>query len=230
MRLYIIRHGDPDYITDSLTDQGKVEAAVLAEHLAEVGMDEIYSSPLGRARETAGYTAKKLGQDVQVENWTQELWTLAKDGDRMSWDIHAHQIRSEDYLSNPHDWEHIQLLNTPEVRGLVNEVRENSDRFLAAQGYQRSNGVYRVSQANEKKLAIFCHGGFGLTWLSILLEIPTPLIWAGFFMHTTSVTTILFDEREPGIATPRCIGFGDLTHLHKKDILPSTSGIKANYY
>jgi broad specificity phosphatase PhoE len=34
MRLYIIRHGDPDYATDSLTEVGQREAQALAERLA----------------------------------------------------------------------------------------------------------------------------------------------------------------------------------------------------
>ena len=79
------------------------------------------------------------------------------------------------------------------------------------------------------RIALVCHGGFGLTWLSHLLAIPTPLMWAGFFLHTTSVTTILFDERTSGVAVPRCIGLSELTHLHLQGIPPGTSGIKANY-
>ncbi len=78
-------------------------------------------------------------------------------------------------------------------------------------------------------LTVFCHGGLGLCWLAHLLALPAPLVWAGFFMHTSSVTTVLFDERTPGIATPRLLHLGDLTHLHLAGIEPSSAGIKANY-
>ena len=45
VRLYIIRHGDPDYLTDranggSLTDHGKAEAKALAQFLAEEGITD----------------------------------------------------------------------------------------------------------------------------------------------------------------------------------------------
>jgi len=58
VRLYIIRHGDPDYDTDkehggSLTGNGKAEASALAKWLASEGITHAYSSPLGRAKLTA---------------------------------------------------------------------------------------------------------------------------------------------------------------------------------
>ena len=34
MRLLLIRHGDPDYVHDDLTETGKREAALLAERIA----------------------------------------------------------------------------------------------------------------------------------------------------------------------------------------------------
>ena len=57
----LIRHGDPDYSTDSLTPQGKLEAAALADYLCSLKIDRIYSSPLGRAKETASFAEAKSG-------------------------------------------------------------------------------------------------------------------------------------------------------------------------
>ena len=34
MRIVFIRHGDPDYAHDSLTENGKIEASLLAEHIS----------------------------------------------------------------------------------------------------------------------------------------------------------------------------------------------------
>jgi probable phosphoglycerate mutase len=105
----------------------------------------------------------------------------------------------------------------------------DSDAFLTRHGFTREGGIYRVESSEVSNIAVFCHGGFGLTWLAHLLAVPTPLIWSGFSMHTSSVTTLLFDERVPGIATPRLLHFGDLTHLHQAGVEPSQAGIKANY-
>lgn len=53
MELWIIRHGDPDYVHDSLTEKGVREAKLLAERLSKYNISKIYCSPLGRAQKTA---------------------------------------------------------------------------------------------------------------------------------------------------------------------------------
>ena len=58
MRILFVRHGDPDYITDSLTDQGKKEAAALVPRLLKEDVKAFYLSTKGRAQETASYTLR----------------------------------------------------------------------------------------------------------------------------------------------------------------------------
>ena len=58
MKLMIIRHGDPDYELDSLTEKGRREAGLLAKRLVNEQIDHYYLSPLGRALATAEYTLK----------------------------------------------------------------------------------------------------------------------------------------------------------------------------
>lgn len=83
-------------------------------------------------------------------------------------------------------------------------------------------------QPNRAKIAVFCHGGLGLTWLAHLLEIPLPLVWSGFWLPPSSVTTVLFDERSPQWAVPRVVGLGDVSHLYEAGLPVQPSGIKAN--
>ena len=73
MLLYIIRHADPIYNPDTLTPKGKLQAQALAKRLAVHGLDRIYSSPSGRAMETAQPTAELLGLDINIEEWTREI-------------------------------------------------------------------------------------------------------------------------------------------------------------
>ena len=56
MRLLIVRHADPDYEKDSLTPTGWQEAELLAGRLSELEIAACYTSPLGRARDTASRT------------------------------------------------------------------------------------------------------------------------------------------------------------------------------
>ena len=82
VRLYIIRHADPDYDTDrenggSLTDHGRLEAVALGKFLKEQKITHAYSSPMGRARLTAELALRdelpEILADLKVENWTKEL-------------------------------------------------------------------------------------------------------------------------------------------------------------
>ena len=66
MRILFVRHGEPDYARDCLTEEGARQAAAAAERLAGEGIRRIYASPCGRARETAAYTARRLGLPVEV--------------------------------------------------------------------------------------------------------------------------------------------------------------------
>ena len=62
MKLLIIRHGDPDYVHDSLTEKGEREAALLAERIAPMDIAGYYVSPLGRAQATAARPAWRAGR------------------------------------------------------------------------------------------------------------------------------------------------------------------------
>ena len=60
MKIYLIRHGDPDYENDTITPQGHKEARALVAYLKNEGIGRIFSSPRGRAQDTAAYTAREL--------------------------------------------------------------------------------------------------------------------------------------------------------------------------
>lgn len=73
MLLYIIRHGDPDYASDSLTERGKLQAEAVGKRLFDSGINQIYSSPMGRARQTAAPACRLLNLDCKIENWSREV-------------------------------------------------------------------------------------------------------------------------------------------------------------
>ena len=49
MRLILVRHGDPNYELDCLTELGHEQAKVVAQRLMEEGIEKIFCSPQGRA-------------------------------------------------------------------------------------------------------------------------------------------------------------------------------------
>ena len=60
MRILFIRHGEPDYAKDDLTDTGVRQAELLSQRLKDEGIEEIWSSPLGRAQRTARISSEVL--------------------------------------------------------------------------------------------------------------------------------------------------------------------------
>ena len=65
MKLLIVRHGDPDYDKDSLTEKGWREVEYLSQRLSKLDIKAFYVSPLGRAKDTASLTLKKMGKQLQ---------------------------------------------------------------------------------------------------------------------------------------------------------------------
>ena len=71
MNLVIIRHGDPDYEHDTLTEHGWTEAEVLAHRMEKMNVKDFYVSPLGRAQDTASCTLKQMNRTATTFNWLQ---------------------------------------------------------------------------------------------------------------------------------------------------------------
>ncbi len=252
MRILIIRHADPEYTIDNLTDQGKKQAHALANRLAS-GLDgkltHIYSSPLGRAQATAAPTSAATGIPVTIEPWTRELnfWPPLPGGEELaSWDLGGAAIEKRDTLSIANQWGERENTFLPGVKEKYADLQAASDAFVARHGYQRiSEGTYRAVKENRDIIAVFCHGGFGAAWLAHLLHIPLASAFAGFYLAPSSLSTVLFDERGVDAVSPRAVGIGDTGHLYAQGLTTVNSkyetpnkfgswvrpsGIKANFF
>ena len=73
MLLYIVRHGDPIYETDTLTDRGRLQAEAVGKRIFDSKINRIFSSPMGRAKETAAPACRLLGLYYTIEEWTHEI-------------------------------------------------------------------------------------------------------------------------------------------------------------
>lgn len=232
MRLYIIRHADPDYPNNTITAEGHLEAKALAKRMSSHGLDRIYASPMGRALDTMSYTAQALGMSHEVEDWTQELSLKLENtpyGRLSHWDLPGEVIRSAEPLPTHESWHQNSYYQDTANKEVFEQIKAHSDEFLLRQGFERIGGKYKIHRHNQDRVAVFCHGGFGLTWFAHLLELPLSLVWSGFWMPPSSVTTILFDERSDEWATPRCIGFGDVSHLYAEGLPVRPRGVITNF-
>ena len=219
MILYIVRHGEPIYGPDTLTELGQKQAQALVRRFEKCGLDRIFSSPMGRARETAQPTADALGLTVKIEPWMREIWPelapVMEDGKRrFVTDQPADILRSPENRDHYADWYHMPAMERVEGRQVMARVVRHSDDFLRRLGYRRvQDGIYAEEQPNDERVAVFCHGGFGSTWLAQLLGIPPHLIWGSFAITHTGVTVLSFDRNPSGLVTPRCLCWSDMSHL-----------------
>ncbi len=231
MRLYIIRHADPDYERNTLTPAGHLEAQALARRLASHGLDHLYTSPLGRARHTAQYAADLLKIEPMIEEWTQEIpnWRVEVEGwgPMPMWDVPGELLRAQPYPTFE-TWHTMPFWNAATTQEYFASLKAHSDEFLARHGYARAGRLYRCERSNGAQVAVFCHQGFGLTWLAYLLDIPPPMVWGGFWIAPSSVTTVLFEERSQNWAAPRCLSIGDVGHLYEARLPVQPRGLRGN--
>lgn len=219
MKLLLIRHGDPDYEHDSLTEKGRREAACLAERLSAMEIQHIYVSPLGRARDTAAPALAKLGREAVECQWLREFQAPILRPDRpdrrmIPWDWLPQDWTAEPCFFDPERWcEHPVM-----VEGGVGEeyrrVTACFDALLARHGAVREERHYRIEQETEDTLAFFCHFGVMSVLLSHLLSISPMVLWHGFCAAPASITTVVTEERRRGIAFFRTTAFGDISHLY----------------
>lgn len=234
MLLFYIRHGQPIYDPDSLTELGQKQADALAKRLKNSNIDVIYSSTSGRAMQTAKATAKALNMDIIPLDWAHEIhaWDnmyLPTNG-KKEFAFLIPEVResfvSSEVRSLDKDWaKHPDYADTN--FGIFEKtIGSQVDDFLLKLGYEhiRNKNCYRVINDNEKRIALFAHQGMGMSILSQILDIPYPMFAAHFDMSHTGMTVIEF-KNENGYCIPKMLQLSNDSHLYKEDLLTGYNGV-----
>ena len=243
MDLIIIRHGDPDYEHDTLTEHGWKEAQILSDRIKKLNVRDFYVSPLGRAQDTASCTLKAMNRTAETLDWLQEFPARVyldenasllkaypdrqiRDGRltaNVSWDIlPSYLFRHPEYF-HPTDWRDSEIVRAGDMLSVYDHVTHEFDQLLVSHGYVRDHGLYRVAQPNRDTLVFFCHFGLECVLLSHLMGVSPFILWHTTAFAPTSVTTIHTEEREQGIACFRAAHLGDISHLLAAGMEPSFS-------
>ena len=220
MLLYIVRHGHPDYATDSLTERGWLQAEAVGKRLAATGIDQVYASPMGRARQTAEPTCRLLDLPCHIEPWAHEVQDERLTEEPYGKPVSVTMVQNTYYRENggidlPYDraYEAVGFRRSG-MKDAVAYIEEGGRDFLERLGYKEENGVYRILRANEDKVALFCHSIMARAWISTLLHIPIHMMWAGFHYTHTGVTVLEFRNNEDGFTAPKCLCYSDMSHLY----------------
>lgn len=227
MKLLIVRHGDPDYAIDGLTEKGKREAALLADRLCRENITAVYCSTLGRAKLTAEPALQRLKITAEYCPWLREFSyavakvTYPREG-TLCWDILPQYMNEHPALYSPTAWRTESTI-AAETVAAYDDVCASLDEVLARHGYRRNGTQYTVERANHDVLVFVCHYGVSGVLLSHLMNCSPYTIWQHACTLPTAVTTFYTEEREQGIASLRCAGVGDLSHLYVANEEPSFS-------
>lgn len=221
MRIIFVRHGEPDYVHDCLTEEGRLQAAAASERLVGEGISEIYTSPCGRASETASYTAARLGLPVTTLDYMHEIswggfriphnghpWTL---GDRMLED-------GFDFYAQ--DWKEYPYFNGNVATEYYNEIVEKFDVFLEEHGYRHEDRRFQCQGGKDNTIAVFSHGGSGACVLAHLLNLPFPYVASVMPYDFTSIIILNFPVNEGSHVFPRLELFNDCTHIKRRHGAP----------
>ena len=216
MKLFLIRHGSPDYKNDTLTQKGHEQACLLAEALLNVPIDTIYVSPRGRAQETAEYTLRRKKQKGIMLDWLTELSCPFRDRlypYRMlePWSMQAVEVfdRSDNFTIR--NW-HKKIVYGQRMKIVAENFYEKFESFMKEQGYELEGFRYKLITRKEENIAFFCHAGLIFTLLSHVLHIPLPVVYAQFKCSQASVTTIKMDVGNGyGVFRLECLN--NISHL-----------------
>ena len=225
MKLLIVRHGDPDYSIDSLTETGWKEAELLSSRLSRLEVKAFYCSPLGRAKDTFRATGKKTGRKAEILPWLREFDPIVDkptpSAAPNAWDWLPQEWTAEPDFYDRDRWYKVPVFAAAGMQAAAEEVWNGLDALLARHGYVREGNLYRAVAPNEDTIVLVCHFGLTCMLLSHLLGVSPMPLWHGACAAPTSVTTVATEERRPGIASFRMLSFGDVSHLYAANQEPS---------
>lgn len=242
MRIIFVRHGEPDYTNDSLTEKGKREAELLAKRSAHWNVKDIYVSPMGRAKETAAPTLKALNMSAEEIPWLREFSYQVKSPthgeNSVPWDFIPSHLYADKRMISVDEWINIDPMNgNPKISENYPVVINGIDELLKKYGYIRNGSYYLREDGRERyikstvrdhkfatvddlpagdsepTIVLFCHLGVTCLIMSHLLNIPFELLTHGLFLPTTSLTILNTEERWGNEVSFRAQAIGDVAHL-----------------
>ena len=151
------------------------------------------------------------------------------DSVRRGWLFHIAESRnllsSDEVRSLGHKWYSHSAFSDYQYEAGMNRILTESDNFFASLGYEHigRSGRYKITNPKYERVAMFAHQGFGLAFLSTVLDIAYPDFCTKFDFTHTGMTVIEFKDEGDGTAIPCVLALSLDSHLYK-DGLPTKYG------
>ena len=218
MKLYLVRHGDPNYADDCLTPLGRVQAAAAAERLKGEGIEKLFSSTCGRAVETAGYTARALGlEEPEQLHFMREFSWGARSGEEIfdhgrPWSI-SDKLAADNESNMDADWAKSRYFENNYIMDFYDDLVMGTDKFLESLGVKREGLYYRVKNCPYKTVALFSHGGSSSALISHVFNLPYTFVTSAICPECTAITVISFAEGQECTVAPKFELCNDARHI-----------------
>ena len=217
MKISIIRHAEPDYKNNTLTEKGFREADLLGRYLKDEKIDAIYCSPLPRAKYTADAIVKyNQTKTYEVFEYLKEFHTrinLPYKDKHLLWDLRPKYLNDNPLLYDKERWTEVKEINFDEMKSHYQSVKDLLSDILKKHGYEKNGYYYNVTNSNHDHIVFVCHFGLGSFLLSELLNISPNALLNHTCAQPSSVTTVYTEERQKGKAIFRMLNFGSVEHL-----------------
>ncbi len=215
MRMIFVRHGEPDYERDCLTETGKKQAEAAANRLEREGIAVIYSSPMGRAAETAAFTAKRLNLPVRTLPFMHEIsWGgPGVPAEGHPWTVSDWMICRDDFDFFREDWRKHPSFRENVALQYLDRINARTDDLLLKHGYRHEGTRFFCETERQETIAVFSHGGSGACMLAHLLALPFPYVCTVLPYEFTSVSILEFPVRPDDFVHPRIELFNDTAHI-----------------
>ena len=176
---------------------------------------------------------KKLGRTAKTLGWLQEFpavidlnqalhleeaYPMSRKENgryvpRIVWDASRPTGGAHMDCMDPVRWRDCDICRHSDTVEIYDRVTEEFDRLLAGYGYVRDGNIYRVEKESTETLTFFCHFAITCVFLSHLWNVSPFLLWHSLALAPTSVTEVVTEERQQGIACFRGLKLGDVSHL-----------------
>ena len=220
MLLFYIRHADPIYNPDSLTEQGLLQAEALVQRMKICNPQKIFVSSSNRARLTANPSAKALGLEPEILDWCHEdkAWedfSCIDARGKREWIFfqpeYAEVFNSDEMYKMGREWYLNPNLSPVSAEKGWQRIKKETDDFMKSLGYIRQGRGFTSENVKYDRVALFAHQGFGLLFLSCLLDIPFPIFGTHFDIGHSGVSVVEFADS--AFSIPRLIQLSNDSHI-----------------